>query len=206
MNIRTTPTVDALIIVTHNAKVATIFGEELDQGILGIVGVLIFIDMHIRKTMTIAFQHVWMLQKEGEGANEQVVKIKRIGLFEAHFIGRIQIVHLLCLQVFGGLIKPFIGREQFVFCTADSGFDFSRGEGFVIDVKLFDQFLDDTLLIVIVIDGKGTRVAEFFDIPTQDLGTHGVKGAHPNVIAFFAHQLTDTFTHFFGSFIGKGDR
>ena len=59
-------------------------------------------------------------------------------------------------------------------------------------------------LVVLVIDGEGAGVAQLVDIPAEDAGAHGVKGADPNLFAFFAGEGGDALLHFLSRFIGKG--
>ena len=60
-------------------------------------------------------------------------------------------------------------------------------------------------LVVLVIDGEGTGIAQLIDIPAQNAGAHGMEGADPHLLTLFAGEGGDALLHFLGRFIGKGD-
>ena len=78
-DIRAAPAIDGLIVVAHHAQVAAFTGNQAHQLILGVVGILIFIHMHILKAALIVFQHRRMLHKQLQGFDQQIVKIQRVG-------------------------------------------------------------------------------------------------------------------------------
>lgn len=74
-----------------------------------------------------------------------------------------------------------------------------------VEVEAFDNLLDGGFAVVVVVDGEGVDVAEFFGLGTEDAGKDGVEGAHPDVLGFAAHELHDTFLHLGGSLVGEGE-
>ena len=146
-----------------------------------------------------------MIGKQFQRTNEKIVKIQRIGMTKLLFVCAVQIVELLAAEIAGRFHKPFIRTKQAVLGVADFRANFARIHVLFINVQRLVQFLEYAGLIIVVVDGKGTAVAELFDIAAQNTGAHGVKGAHPYVVTAFANQLVHAFLHFFGGFVGKGD-
>lgn len=85
------------------------------------------------------------------------------------------------------------------------GLDLAQGQGFIVDTELLEQLLEHAGLVVIVVDGKGAGVAQFFDVPPQNAGAHGMEGADPYLAAAFTHQGAHALTHLFGGLVGKGN-
>ena len=94
-DIRAAPAIDGLVVVAHHAQVAAFTGNQAHQLILGVVGILIFIHMHILKAALIVFQHRRMLHKQLQGFDQQIVKIQRVGGAQALLITGHHIVRFL---------------------------------------------------------------------------------------------------------------
>ena len=94
-DIRAAPAIDGLVVIAHHAQVAAFAGNQAYQLILGVVGILIFIHMHILKAALIVFQHRRMLHKQLQGFDQQIVKIQRVGGAQALLITGHHIVRFL---------------------------------------------------------------------------------------------------------------
>ena len=81
-DIRATPAVDALIVVANDHKVAAHLGEQLGDGILCAVGVLIFVHHDVAKTLAICLDDVRILLEQMIRVEQQIVEVHGIGTFE----------------------------------------------------------------------------------------------------------------------------
>ena len=204
-DIRTAPAVDALIVIAHDAKVAALLRKELYQRILGKVGILVFVHVHIAKALAVTLQHGRMVGEQLQRPNQQIVKIQGVAMAQPALVGIIKVMNLLASKILSGGLEPFVGTEQMVLGVADFGLDLAQGQGFIVDTELLEQLLEHAGLIVIVVDGKGAGVAQFFDVPPQNAGAHGMEGADPYLAAAFTHQGAHALTHLFGGLVGKGN-
>ena len=204
-DVRAAPAVDALIVVAHHAQVAAVFGDELHQRVLGEVGILILVHMDVLKALPVAFQHRRMIGEQLQRAHQQIVKIQRIGALEPFFVAVVNIVDLLAAEILLALAEPFVRAQQLVLGVADLALQFPDSQHFIVDVEVLEQLLQHSGLVVLVVNGEGTGIAQLIDIPAEDARAHGVEGADPHLFAFFAGQGGDALLHFLGRFIGKGD-
>ena len=204
-DVRAAPAVDALVVVAHHAQVAAVFGDQLHQRVLGEVGILILVHMDVLKALPIAFQHGRMIGEQFQCAHQQIVEVQRVGGLEPLFVAVVNIVDLLAAEVLLALTEPFVGAEQLVLGVADLALQLPDGQHFIVDIEMLQLLLEHCGLVVLVIDGEGAGVAQLIDIPAQNAGAHGMKGADPNLFAFFAGEGGDALLHFLSRFIGKGN-
>ena len=204
-DVRAAPAVDALIVVAHHAQVPAVFGNQLHQRVLGEVGILILVHMDVLKALAVAFQHRRMVGEQLQRAHQQVVKIQRVGALEPLFVAVVNIVNLLAAKILLALTEPFVRAQQLVLCVADLALQFPDGQHFIVDIEVLEQLLQHDGLVVLVVNGEGTGIAQLINIPAEDARAHGVEGADPHLFAFFAGQGGDALLHFLSRFIGKGD-
>ena len=162
--------------------------------------------MHIAEPLAVAFQNGRMVGEQLQRAHQQVVEIQRVAVAQAALVGVVEVVNLLAAEVLRGSLEPFVGTEQAVLGVADFGLDLAKRQRFVVDAELLEQLLEHAGLVVVVIDGERACVAQLFDVPPEDAGAHGMKGADPYLVSALAHQGAHALTHLFGGLVGKGDR
>ena len=204
-NVRAAPAVNGLVVIADNAQISALRSQQTHKHILRIVRILILIDMDIADFALIGFQHRRMLGKKFQRLNDQIVKVQRIGAFQLFFISVVNIINQLAAIIPFALGEPILRAEQFVFCVGNLAFNFSGRQELVVDIQLFEDFLQRAHLVVIIVNGERTRVAQLFNIQTQNFGTTGVKRRNPNFPCTLACQFFNALTHLFGGFVGKGD-
>ena len=94
-DIRTPPAVNGLVVIAYNAQVLAFLCQQAYQGILGIVGILVFIDVHIGEAALIVAEHRRVIHQKLQGFRDQVIEIERVGLLQRVIIGSENIVYLL---------------------------------------------------------------------------------------------------------------
>lgn len=113
-DIRTAPAVDALIVIAHDAKVSALLRKELYQRILGKVGILVFVHVHIAKALAVTLQHGRMVGEQLQRPNQQIVKIQGVAMAQPALVGIIKVMNLLASKILSGGLEPFVGTEQMV--------------------------------------------------------------------------------------------
>ena len=74
-DIRAAPAVDALVVIADNADIAAVLRKQLDQRILGEVGVLILVHVDVAELVAVALQNGRMIRKQLQRFHQQIVKI-----------------------------------------------------------------------------------------------------------------------------------
>ena len=80
VNVSSTEAVNTLCIIAYDADTLTFLGQLHDNGLLGIVSVLILINENVRKAFHIPLSNVLMLTEEHKSLYQQVVEIHGISL------------------------------------------------------------------------------------------------------------------------------
>ena len=100
LDVRTTPTVNALVVVAHNRHVLLLVNEQLQKFILHVVGILIFIYHHV----LVAFRQLvcqagYFLEHEHR-IEQQVIKVHGVGFLEALLVFPVKSCHSLLVGKF----------------------------------------------------------------------------------------------------------
>ena len=82
-DVRTTPAVHRLVRVTHHTDVAVRFGEQFDDLVLGMVGVLELVDQDVAEALLIRLPHVVAGLKQVRRDHQEVVEVERVGRVQA---------------------------------------------------------------------------------------------------------------------------
>ncbi len=75
MHIRTTPTIDRLVRISDHADILETRCQELNQLVLGMVGILILVDMDVLEFLLVIGQDLWILVKKAERQHDQIIKV-----------------------------------------------------------------------------------------------------------------------------------
>ena len=119
-DIRATPFVNALIRITHDAQVRLVDGKTARNGVLGLVGVLVFVDEHELETMIELGAKLGIVLQSQCRPKQQVVEIEGVRLAHGFLINRINMRNGRREKIVG-LIAASFGRHQLVLGFADSG-------------------------------------------------------------------------------------
>ena len=85
--VRASPSVDRLVGVARHAEVGVVDRESADDGILGQVRVLIFVDQHVAIAAVEVGADVLVLLEDRDHVHEQVVEVDGGGLAEPLLVG-----------------------------------------------------------------------------------------------------------------------
>ena len=80
LDVRAPPGVDGLVRIADDADVPVPQGHRVGEHILGVVGVLVFVDEQVVESLLNFLEHVRKIAKRLGGAQEQIVEIQRVVL------------------------------------------------------------------------------------------------------------------------------
>ena len=151
------PAIDRLILVAHHADVAVPFRKQAHQFVLAAVGVLVLVHHDVAQPPVPGLARGVVGAQKAHGFEQQVVEIQGVGvsqgllvLFENRGDGLALLVHRLFEK---------IGRRQ----VAVLGVADAREDRAILQELLLVQSqravagLDDTELVVVVVDGEAPR-------------------------------------------------
>ena len=72
--------VDRLVLVADHHQVAVLGGEQLQQPVLGVVGVLVLVDEDVAEGAAPALAHLLEQLQDVDRADQEVVEVHRVGL------------------------------------------------------------------------------------------------------------------------------
>lgn len=214
-DVRSSPTVDTLPIITDDTEVSCFVGQEAYDAVLDFVGILIFIDIEILKFIVEVLENIWKLQ-DIIGLEKDIVEVECIAGFESSFVFWVDLIDERSkVIVDSGAVAVWIYTA--IFGERDLVLHLPVGCVFWVDLFFFDDLFDDSLAIATVIDREIFLISESIDKHSQEKHTHRVKSRNKRKILrssieivvrkhFNAKFFTDTFAHLFGGLVGKCDR
>ncbi len=101
LDVRASPGIDGLVVVAHDHEVAVLGREQVGDGVLDMVGVLVLVDADVLEAVLVLGEHVRMLGEKLEGLDEQVVEVHGVGLGQA----RIERAHHASGRAVGGVLR-----------------------------------------------------------------------------------------------------
>ena len=205
-DIRTAPAVNGLVVITDDAQVAALIGEQLDHHVLGIVGVLILVHHDVTEALAVAVQHRRMIRQQFQRLDQQIIEVQGIVGLQAGLVLQEHVVDHLAAVVLLRLPEPLVRTHEFVLRIRDLAGQLAGGQELFVNIQPFEDLLQHGLLVVIVINHEGAGIAQLFDIPAEHPGAGGVEGGDPSVLRLIAHHGRDALLHFLGSLVGKSQR
>ena len=188
-----------------------VLGHELfDDGVLGIVGVLVLIDQHKLKLLLVAGQHVGVVAKELIGIAKQVIEIHGVGLSATGHIALVDVAHqgnvlLLVDPESFGIGCVGLGRGQTVLCRGDTALHQAGLIDLLVELHLLEEGTDQALAVGGIVDGEVRGEAQHCGLGMKDTEEDAVEGAHPEACGgLLPHPACDTFLHLAGSLVGEG--
>ena len=195
--------VDALVGVAHHEHraavpvveglgIAAVGDEQLDQVVLGAVGVLVFVHQHVTETPVPVVAHLLVLAQQLHRQQQQVVEVEGV-------VGRqgtaVEPVGLRLLAAAHPLRLRFqlLRQPALVLGVADRPAHLLGLEALGVETQLLGHdLLHQALGIPLVVDrelarpAQALRVLELVDVEAQQPGEQGVEGADPEVLDHLA--------------------
>ncbi len=195
------PAVNALVIVAHGGKAGGLAHQQLEQGVLRGVGVLVFIHQHMAQQLLPFFAHLGVVVQQPHGHADKVVKIDALVGGEALFValhddGQAALVVVL------GQGQRLAGIEALVLPRADAPLPLPRcGRIGGATGAVFQDAGD----IVGIQNAEVGFEPQHMAIFAHHAHPQGVKGADQHLFGFAANQPAGAFAHLGGGLVGKGD-
>ena len=86
------PAINALVLIAHDAEVFAVPGQELEEAVLGAVGVLVLIHQHMPEA--VGSQDVGVVSQQPEGQEKQVVEIGGACVAKTLLVGGVRLSDL----------------------------------------------------------------------------------------------------------------
>ncbi len=197
--------IDRLAVVAHDGEIPAFPRDQLQQPVLGLVGVLVLVDQDPAEGALVAVADVLEELEQVDGANQEVVEVHRVGLVHALFVEAEDVGDGLLEERALALAEP-LGVQQAVLRAGDLGLDRARREPLGVDLELLHAALDHPQRVGLVVDREGALVAQALGVRAQDPRARRVERHHPHQARYAADQLLDALPHLGGGLVGEGDR
>ena len=114
-------------------------GEQVNQPVLHLVGVLKLVNQDIVKALAVFFQDLGMILEQPHRLHQQVAEVKRVGLLQAFLVVGVDTGHLFGLVI---VIFELLRPDPLVFRPIDRRRHGTRLELLFVDTELLQQHLE----------------------------------------------------------------
>ncbi len=197
--------VDRLVGVAHHAQLAGLADQLLDQRVLRVVGVLVFVDEHVLEALPVFVGDLGVRPEEVDRRHDEVVEVERVGLAQPALIERVDLGDGALL----GTDRPgreALGVDQLVFQVGDLPGQRPRRVALGVEVELAGDQLQQPAGVVGVVDRERRAQAGHFVLGAQDAHARRVERGHPHQPGPPADQLGHPLLHLAGGLVGERDR
>ena len=201
---RPPPAIDRLVVVAHGGQSCVgpsgLVDQQLEQFVLGGVGVLILVDQHMAHLRLPALTHLGMVAQQLQGQADQVVKVHALVGTQSLFVaGHDPREHPLLIVL---RLRGCRSRVQpHVFPLRDRPLPLASGGG----VGGAAGILEQAEHVVAVQNAELRLEAHRCTVLAQQAHPQGVEGADQHLLRVPTHQTLGALAHFSGGFVGEGD-
>lgn len=157
------PAIDGLIVVADRKEIAVTLGEEMDEGVLRVIGVLVFVDHDVSEEVSVVFECFGMCSEELYGKPKEIVKVEGVIASKLFLIAAIGFPDEFFVVTAGlGFENEFV--KELVFGAGNRIEECTRVDVFWVDFERFHGALHECELVVAVEYGKSAFVAECDDV------------------------------------------
>ena len=201
------PAVDRLVGVADHAHVAVGLAQQLDDLVLGVVGVLELVDQNVAEALLVGGPHVVEGLEQVGRHHQEVVEVERVGRVQAVLVLRVDLGDALAEGVgpAARLLAERLEVDQLRLGLADDALHRPRGQALLVVAELGRDHLDQPARVGVVVDGEGAAVAEAVGVGAQNAQAGRVEGRDPHFVGRRAHQLGHPAAHLVRRLVGEGD-
>ena len=199
---------EALIVVSDYRQVPVAVvaaGEELEEAVLGVVGVLVLVDEDVAEGGGVAGADLREELEDVDGPHEQVVEVHRVHAVQVALV-QLEDVRDGLLEEGADELPVGLGVAQLVLRIGDLVVQRSWGEPLRVDAQLVDAALDEAAGVGLVVDREAARVAKARRLVAQDPRAGGVEGHHPHRAGAPAEERLDPLAHLLRGLVRERDR
>ena len=202
LDVGATPGVDGLVVVTHDHEVSVLARQEVGDGVLDAVGVLVLVHADLTEALLVGVEHLRVLGEKLEGLHQEVVEVHGIGALQAALQHAVDL-RRLALQRRLGLALHLVRHDQAVLRRRDLRADGLDGELLGVHVELGHDGLDQALRVIVVVDSEVWLVAYELRVVAQHAHAHGVEGADPHAAGAAGEKRVETLAHLGRRLVGE---
>ncbi len=205
LDVGAAPRVDRLVVVADDHEVLVLACEQVGDGVLDAVGVLVLVDADLAEALLVVIEHLGVLREKLEGLDQEVVEVHGVGALEA----ALQHVVDAGRRAVDGRLRvglQLLGRDEAVLGLRDLRADRGQRALLLVDVEVAHDVLHEALRVVVVVDREVGLVAQKLAVLAQHAHAHGVEGADPHAAGASRQEVAQTLAHLGGRLVGEGDR
>ena len=203
--VRTPKPVHRLVGVANDRDVLVAAGEQEDDLVLRLVGVLVLVDEDVLEALAVRLEHVGVIAEQPDGVDEQVVEVHRPGLVQPGLVLAVHVGPLAVEDVLGPR-RGGVGIDELVLPQADDGVHAARREPFGVEGEVADHVAGEPDGIGLVVDRERAGVAEPVGVRPEDAHARRVERAHPHRPDDRTDERPHPLAHLVGRLVGERDR
>ena len=201
------PAVDRLVRVADDGDIAVGLAEQLDDLVLGVVGVLELVDEDVPEARLVGLAHVGVGLQQVGGDHEQVVEVHGVGSVQSVLVLRVNVGDALAEGI-GPLTRLFPERlevDQLRLGLADDALYRARRQPLLVVAELGGDHLDQASRVAVVVDREARAEAQPVGVGPQHAQAGRVEGRDPHLVGGRPDELDHPGPHLVGRLVGKGD-
>ena len=179
-------------------------GQQLQQAVLGVVGVLVLVDEDVAEGGGVAGADLGEELEDVDGPDEEVVEVHRVHAVQVALVELVDVGDGL-LEERADLLAVGLGVAQLVLGVGDLVLHRRRREALGVDAELVDAALDQPPRVGRVVDRVLARVAQARRLGAQQARAGRVEGHDPHAAGRVAEQQLDALAHLLRGLVGEGD-
>src|SRR4029078_2570787 len=135
------PRINRLVVVADAAEVAPRLSEQLQPFVLGLIGVLIFVDQEVAEPIPVGFEDVGLRTEDYEHMQQEVAEVARIQGFQPLLVLCVELGACAGGERFGLPGVDLSGSPAAVLPAVDESGELSRGPAFLVEGRRLAQLL-----------------------------------------------------------------
>ena len=199
----TTPAVNALVVVAHHERRTARARNEPQPLVLQRVGVLEFVDQHVREAVAVVREDIGMVAQEFIAAQQQFGEVHHARLAATRLVFFVDADELAARGV--AVVFQMLGALAFIFAAVDEPGDFARHPAGVVQTHVLQDFFHQPLLVVRVENLEGLGQVCLAPVNAQQAMRQPVEGADPEILHAHLQQALHAGAHFGSGLVGEGD-
>ena len=179
-------------------------GQQLQQAVLGVVGVLVLVDEDVAEGGGVAGADLGEELEDVDGAHQEVVEVHRVHAVQVALVVLVDLGDGV-LEERSDLLAVGLGVAQLVLRVGDLVLHRPRREALGVDAELVDAALDETPGVGRVVDRVLAGVAQARRLGAQQPRARRVEGHDPHAAGGVPEQQLDALAHLLRGLVGEGD-
>src|SRR5262245_18754520 len=194
----------ALIRIANGTDVAVFLSQELEESVLGVVGVLVLVDEDVTERLLPLLASLLEPLEHVDGQHQEVVEVDGVRGEETALVELVRIRHGLVVERLH-LRGVGVRVDEPVLRVRDLVVDAARREALRVALELLQALLHEANLVGLVVDREVRAVAEPLRLSAQDASAGGVEGKDPEAASARPQEVPQALAHLAGSLVREGN-